>query len=178
MSIEVLIQPRVTKIIEIPMGPRGLMGTQWRTGTAAPDDSVGVNGDLYLRTTTGNYYKRVTGVYVLQGSLLGPSGISLVDTGSFSGPVDVILGIPVPADPLSRQFITCSTDVVDPTIGNGMGTQQMRLYYVAGAGSLTLNSQSNLKLTGPWEPISDSVLCLDWVPGANKWTETTRNEMT
>jgi hypothetical protein len=46
-------------------GGDGIAGTQIRSGTTAPDDGTGVNGDFYMRTDTGQFYKRVSGTYSL-----------------------------------------------------------------------------------------------------------------
>jgi hypothetical protein len=69
------------------LGPQGSQGTQgntgsagadgatWRSGSGVPSDALGVNGDFYFDTGgTGNVYKKVTGAYVLQCSILGPQG--------------------------------------------------------------------------------------------------------
>jgi hypothetical protein len=46
-------------------GTNGIDGTQIRSGTTAPDNTVGVNGDYYLRTTTGQLYLKASGTYGL-----------------------------------------------------------------------------------------------------------------
>ena len=57
-------------------GPGGGSGSAWLTGSTVPDNSLGVDGDMYLRTTNGQYYKKVTGAWVSQGNLTGPAGSS------------------------------------------------------------------------------------------------------
>lgn len=42
-----------------------------RFGTGAPDNGVGVDGDAYYRTSTGDLYFRVAGVYTLEDNLHG-----------------------------------------------------------------------------------------------------------
>lgn len=63
-------------------GPRGLKGepgddgadgTQWRVGTMLPDDSLGVDGDLYLRSN-GDVYEKITGHYEKRFNLKGAQG--------------------------------------------------------------------------------------------------------
>lgn len=46
----------------------------WRTGAGAPPDVLGRNGDFYLDSTTGFYYERTAGVYVLTANLRGAAG--------------------------------------------------------------------------------------------------------
>lgn len=46
-------------------GEASVDGTQIRSGSGAPDNGVGVNGDYYLRTTTGQLYLKASGTYGL-----------------------------------------------------------------------------------------------------------------
>lgn len=39
--------------------------TKIRYGTTAPADSVGADGDLFLNSSTGDWYIRTAGVYTL-----------------------------------------------------------------------------------------------------------------
>lgn len=61
-------------------GPSGINGTDgktWHNGLGAPSDTVGVNGDFYLDTTTDAYYgPKTAGTWVGSGpnSLVGPPG--------------------------------------------------------------------------------------------------------
>lgn len=56
-------------------GPAGTPGTVWYSGTTAPSGGTGIDGDYYLRTTTGDVYKKVSGSW---GSpienITGPTG--------------------------------------------------------------------------------------------------------
>lgn len=65
-------------------GGDGIAGTQIRSGTTAPDDGIGVNGDFYLRTDTGQFYKMVSGTYTLvltmQLALTYSTGLNLTGT--------------------------------------------------------------------------------------------------
>jgi len=58
-----------------PAGATGTPGEVWYLGTGAPAVGTGNIGDLYLNTTTGQFYEK-TGVstWTLQGSLQGPTG--------------------------------------------------------------------------------------------------------
>jgi hypothetical protein len=50
----------------------------WRTGTGAPSNSTGVDGDYYLNSTTGDVYTRASGAYSVTGNIKGAKG----DTGT------------------------------------------------------------------------------------------------
>ena len=58
-------------------GAAGINGAIWYTGTTIPGNATGVINDLYLRTTTGDYYKK-TGIntWTLQANLTGPAGVT------------------------------------------------------------------------------------------------------
>lgn len=58
----------------IGVGPQGPPGSQIITGSGAPSNLLGDDGDFYLDTVTGNYYLKDSGAYVLQGNLKGPTG--------------------------------------------------------------------------------------------------------
>jgi len=55
-------------------GNNGQNGATWYYGTSAPNNANGVNGDLYLRTTTGSTYAKEAGAWVLKGTFQGPAG--------------------------------------------------------------------------------------------------------
>lgn len=57
-----------------PTGDTGTAGATWRTGAGAPDNGTGVDGDLYLDTTSGEVYKRAAGAYAVQADITGPAG--------------------------------------------------------------------------------------------------------
>lgn len=60
-----------------PQGPTGVAGTAgsvWRNGSGAPSNTLGLNGDYYLNTLTGEAYLRNLGAYGFVASLKGPSG--------------------------------------------------------------------------------------------------------
>lgn len=76
-------------------GDRGEAGSTMRSGTLPPDNSVGVNGDYYFRTSTGDVYQRSAGVYVFVVNLKGPKG-DKGDKGDDGGV------------PVGRQFATTS----------------------------------------------------------------------
>lgn len=49
-------------------------GSVWHNGDADPAVELGIDGDYYLRNTTGAYFQKVEGAWVGRGSLLGPPG--------------------------------------------------------------------------------------------------------
>lgn len=67
------------------MGPAGTPGSVWRNGAGAPSNSIGINGDYYLNTSTGDVYLKSGGVYTIQANILGPVGSSrnVIANGSF-----------------------------------------------------------------------------------------------
>ena len=56
----------------------------WLTGTGIPGTEIGVDNDIYVDTTTSAYYKKVTGIWVMQGSLKGDA-FSYDAVGSLAG---------------------------------------------------------------------------------------------
>ena len=78
---------------QIPMSPSSIIqnwqdgytvtsletGTQFRSGTAIPNNTLGDDGDYFLVTTTGDLYQKVVGVYVFVMTLQGSGGGTLVD---------------------------------------------------------------------------------------------------
>ncbi|GGR11349.1 GDSL-type esterase/lipase family protein [Deinococcus ruber] len=50
------------------------IGALWRFGAGAPDDGVGTDGDIYMDTSSGALYQRVSGAYQAAGNLRGPAG--------------------------------------------------------------------------------------------------------
>lgn len=47
---------------------------QYLFGSGVPLNTLGLDGDLYQDTSNGNQYKKIAGVWVLQGNLTGPQG--------------------------------------------------------------------------------------------------------
>lgn len=55
-------------------GATGTAGAVWRNGTGAPSAALGINGDYYLATDTGNVYARSGGTYSLLANIKGATG--------------------------------------------------------------------------------------------------------
>lgn len=52
----------------------GGSSSPWRSGTGVPSNALGADGDFYLDETSGNYYQKQAGAYLLKGNLKGPAG--------------------------------------------------------------------------------------------------------
>jgi hypothetical protein len=55
-------------------GAAGAPGSVWRTGSGAPADILGADGDYYLDTATGDVYWRAAGTYTIIANITGPQG--------------------------------------------------------------------------------------------------------
>ncbi len=65
-------------------GPAGTNGATWFTGAGTASSTLGVVNDLYLNTTSGEYYKKTnSNTWTLQANLTGPSGSSSFSNGNF-----------------------------------------------------------------------------------------------
>lgn len=64
------------------VGTTAPVGTTWYEGTGAPSGTLGVNGDFYLDTLTGDVYKRVSGSWSVVANLRGAAGIASTTTAS------------------------------------------------------------------------------------------------
>ena len=50
------------------------LGSTWRSGSGAPENSTGADGDLYLNTANGDVYQRASGTYSVVVNIMGPAG--------------------------------------------------------------------------------------------------------
>lgn len=57
----------------MPSGGSG-GGATWRFGSGVPSDSLGVNGDCYVRTSNDDVYQKADGSYTVVGNLKGSNG--------------------------------------------------------------------------------------------------------
>jgi len=55
-------------------GAAGAAGAVWRSGTGAPANTLGVNGDFYLNTATDDVYTKASGVYTVTANIKGATG--------------------------------------------------------------------------------------------------------
>lgn len=65
-----------------PAGADGIPGSQIYTGTGVPSNSLGIDSDIYI-ATNGDYYKKIAGAWVLQGT------ITITGSGTTSGDVSI-----------------------------------------------------------------------------------------
>ena len=59
-----------------PRGQRGIAGATWHQGSGVPASSVGANGDFYLRTASGDVYRKSGGSWSRIANLHGADGAS------------------------------------------------------------------------------------------------------
>ncbi len=69
-------------------GSNGADGANMRSGTGAPSNGLGANGDVYI-STVGNLYNKSAGTWTLIGNLTGPQGIQ-GNTGPAVAPPSVV----------------------------------------------------------------------------------------
>ena len=55
-------------------GANGINGSTWYNGSGAPSSGIGVNGDYYLATSTGNIYQKNGSSWLLIGNIQGNAG--------------------------------------------------------------------------------------------------------
>ena len=135
-----VVQWTVDQITGGIQGTAGTPGSVWRNGTNAPSNSLGIDGDYYLNTTTGDIYTRSGGVYTKIGNIQGPAGslLNRIINGRFylglipwvvTGTNPPTLGAvgSTPNSGCAQQFADQSTIVVVESIGEisqAFSTQQ------------------------------------------------------
>jgi hypothetical protein len=60
-----------------PTGPAGADGSVWSSGSGVP--TGGADGDFYLRTSNGDVYENINGVWTVVDNLTGPQGSGVGD---------------------------------------------------------------------------------------------------
>lgn len=65
---------KVYNIVDLLRSAGGGNSMEFHFGTGAPESSLGSNGDVYLNTSNGDFYKKEDGVWTLKGNLKGPQG--------------------------------------------------------------------------------------------------------
>lgn len=55
-------------------GTNGTNGATWTSGSGAPSNAVGTNGDHYLNTASGDVYLKASNVYSIVGNIKGATG--------------------------------------------------------------------------------------------------------
>lgn len=74
-------------------GANGSNGKTWRSGAGVPDNSLGTDGDFYLRTSNGDVYWRDSGAYGVVTNLKGGTGAAGATWRTGSGAPDNGVGV-------------------------------------------------------------------------------------
>lgn len=103
-------------------GKPGKPGSEWFTGSGNPPQSMGKDGDLYLDTRSGTYFKKGDR-WVKKGNLKGADGVTQIlqggggSSGSGGGIASIVAGAGIAVD---------STDPSNPIVSStGAGTGDM-----------------------------------------------------
>lgn len=86
-------------------GIQGVAGFTWRSGSAVPDNAVGVNGDFYFRTTTNDIYLRSGGTYSIITNITGEQGIQGIQGNPGVDGADGADGVGVPPGGTTGQVL-------------------------------------------------------------------------
>lgn len=70
--LEVEITPTVAA--RGPDGEPGYSGWEWLDGSVDPVVGQGVDGDVYLNTTSGDFFRKISGTWTFRTNLIGPVG--------------------------------------------------------------------------------------------------------
>lgn len=80
-----------------PQGETGLPGSKWYDGTGSPSIGLGSDGDYYLDLSTGDVYEKIGGVWILQGSIQGATGLAgpqgVTGVGGAGSGIDTVFGV-------------------------------------------------------------------------------------
>jgi hypothetical protein len=137
-------------------GSNGAPGAVWRSGSGAPSNGTGIDGDYYLRTSNGDVYLRSGGTYSVVGNILGPTGAT-GSTGAAgsngTNGTNGVDGAPAYPDPGINKLITWTHDPANDTgslalvsgsvymlkvpVFGVKSVTNIRLYVVTGGGTLT-----------------------------------------
>jgi hypothetical protein len=60
--------------LTLPIAGDESSGSAWYDGAGAPAGGLGEDGDYYLRTSNGDVYSKVAGVWGVIGNIMGPTG--------------------------------------------------------------------------------------------------------
>lgn len=72
-------------------GDQGVSGTKWYVADGLPGIGLGVQGDMYLNTTTGDHYTKSVGTWDFTGNIKGVNGLN--GTSLLSDVIDPVLGV-------------------------------------------------------------------------------------
>lgn len=116
-------------------GPAGTPGATWRSGSAAPTDGLGDDGDFYLRTTNGNVYKKAAGTYTITANIIGPTGAA-----GAAGATGAT-GATGADGPGADQSLNTTDSVVFDSV-TGTSSIECGIFIVSGAHTFTTNDLS------------------------------------
>ena len=70
--------------IGLVKGDKGDIGSQWRNGSGIPANTLGIDNDFYIDSTTGYIYQRLSGTYqfIAKTALLNDTAVDTVNTWS------------------------------------------------------------------------------------------------
>lgn len=132
-------------------GAAGTNGATWRSGSSVPSNGTGVDGDFYLRTTTGDVYLRASVTYSIVANITGPTGA----TGS--------AGATGPAGPSG--IVSCKT-VATSNVASLSGTTTVDSVSLVAGDLVLLTAQSTGSQNGPWVIAAGAWTRPTWYPSA------------
>jgi hypothetical protein len=154
-------------------GGAGAPGAVWRTGSSAPSNALGMNGDYYLRNSTGDVYLKASGSYSIVANIkgaTGPTGAagSQGNTG-LTGPAGTT-GATGNTGPQGLQGATGGQGVKGDTGNTGLtgpqGAQGIQgpsgdnIINLAPSANVTLPANYSMVVVGPYTLAADRILTL------------------
>ncbi len=128
-------------------------GTRWGSGSGAPDNAVGSDGDYYFRTSNSNIYQRQSGTYVVIASVDAAARsintqtadytLALTDAGSIVE-MDVATANNLTVPPNTSVPFQIGTQIDHTQYGAGQTT------FVPGSGVTIRSPSSKVKSTGQY----------------------------
>ncbi|SNW62030.1 Collagen-like protein [Orpheovirus IHUMI-LCC2] len=149
-----------------PQGTAGTPGSQIFTAAGVPSSALGVDGDFYLDTATGNYYIKAGGVWALQGNLQGQQGLP----GEPGSQIFTGAGAPLPATGVDGDFYLDTTTGDYYTKIAGVWTPQGNLQGEPGSQIYTDNGVPSPALGIDGDFYLDNVTGNYYTKAAGVWT--------
>lgn len=124
-------------------GADGAPGSVWRTGAGIPSNGLGINGDYYLNTASGDVYLKSAGTYSVVANITGPAGDPGPGSSGTSGLIQLSDGF--------GGFTSNSNASIDSLTGaltvNGTGIDANGFVNTAATGGLVLlHTTSNAQI--------------------------------
>jgi hypothetical protein len=130
-------------------GSNGTNGATWRTGSGAPSNTLGSDGDLYLDTATSNVWQRASGTYSIIDNIkgaagaagaVGPRGLSTRILGAGAGFLQGTNAQPI----LSDGVVTGANSIETRIVPLGAGDMVITLSNRNGTGPVTYTASAQL----------------------------------